>query len=317
MKPLLRVNIFVICLINKLFTKTLSYTVKYKGKRVKAVFGYIRASKPEMRVKEYEMYKAVYCTLCKKLGKEYGFITRFALSYDFTFMALLELSLNEGFDGTCRESCVFNPLKKCNYCKDDSAFALSSAALVILTYQKLTDDIYDEKGIKRLIAKILKMLFGGAYKKAADNFPQVDEIAKNYMQQQREAENAENCSLDTAAQPSSKMLSSLLPMCSEDEKNKKVLAYLGQLLGRYIYLLDCIADRKKDIKNNSFNPLCHLEENEANEKIRTQLYIVINEAQKAFELLSVKKFKDILGNIIYVGLEDTMNSEFIRLEKNK
>ena len=316
MKPLLRVNIFVICLINKLFTKTLSYTVKYKGKRVKAVFGYIRASKPEMRVKEYEMYKAVYCTLCKKLGKEYGFITRFALSYDFTFMALLELSLNEGFDGTCRKSCVFNPLKKCNYCKDDSAFALSSAALVILAYEKLVDDIHDEKGFKRWTARLLKAAYGRAYKKAAENFPKVDEIARNYMQQQREAEGKENCSLDMAAEPSSKMLSSLLPLCAEDENNKKVLTYLGQLLGRYIYLLDCIADRKKDIKNNSFNPLSTISESEAKEKIRTQLYIVINEAEKAFELLSVKKFKDILGNIIYVGLEDTMNSEFIRLEKN-
>ncbi len=281
------------------------------------MFGYIRASKPEMRVKEYEMYKAVYCSLCKRLGKDYGFITRFALNYDFTFMALLELSLNEGFDGTCRKSCVFNPFKKCNYCKDDSAFALSSAALVILAYQKLTDDICDEKGIKRLIAKILKMLFSGAYKKAAKNYPQIEKIAKQYMQEQRKAEDTENCSLDMAAQPSSKMLSSLLPMCAEDEKNKKVLMYLGQLLGRYIYLLDCLADRKEDLKNNSFNPLSTISESEAKEKIRTQLYIVINEAEKAFELLSVKKFKDILGNIIYVGLEDTMNAEFIRLEKSK
>ncbi len=281
------------------------------------MFGYIRASKPEMRVKEYEMYKAVYCSLCKKLGKEYGFVTRFALSYDFTFMALLELSLKEDFAGTEKKTCVFNPLKKCNYCKEDSQFFLSASALVILSYQKLIDDIYDEKGFKRLTAKLLKTVFKGAYKKAAKNYPQIDEIAKDYIEQQRNAESIENCSLDMAAQPSSKMLSALLPMCAESENDKKVLSYLGQLLGRYIYLLDCIADRKKDIKNNSFNPLSKLDEGEAKEKIKTQLYIVINEAEKALELLSVKKFKDILGNIIYVGLEDTMNTEFIRLEKNK
>lgn len=281
------------------------------------MFGYIRASKPEMRVKEYEMYKAVYCSLCRKLGKDYGFITRFSLNFDFTFMALLELSLKEGFGGTCKKACVFNPFKKCNYCKEDTDFALSAAALVILTYEKLDDDIYDEKGFKRFSARVLRAILSGAYKKAAKNYPQVDEIAKSYIKQQRNAESIQNCSLDMAAEPSSKMLSALLPMCAQSEKDKKVLIYLGQLLGRYIYLLDCIADRKKDIKNNSFNPLSKLDEDEAKEKIRTQLYIVINEAEKAFELLSVKKFKDILGNIIYVGLEDTMNAEFMRLEKNK
>ena len=83
------------------------------------MFGYIRVSKPELKIKEYEMYKAVYCSLCKKLGKDYGFFSRFALSYDFTFTALTELALSESFCGTYRKNCTFNPLKKCAFCKDD------------------------------------------------------------------------------------------------------------------------------------------------------------------------------------------------------
>ena len=79
------------------------------------MFGYIRIGKPELKVKEYDMYKAVYCSLCRELGKEYGFFTRFTLSYDFTFLALLELSLREDFCGTHRKRCVCNPLKKCNF----------------------------------------------------------------------------------------------------------------------------------------------------------------------------------------------------------
>ena len=56
------------------------------------MFGYIRAAKPEMRIKEFELYKAVYCSLCKELGKSYGFLARLTLSYDFTFLALLNMS---------------------------------------------------------------------------------------------------------------------------------------------------------------------------------------------------------------------------------
>ena len=51
------------------------------------MFGYVTVYKPELKVKEYEAYKGVYCTLCKRLGKDYGFLSRLTLSYDFTFLA--------------------------------------------------------------------------------------------------------------------------------------------------------------------------------------------------------------------------------------
>lgn len=278
------------------------------------MFGYIRVAKPELRIKEYELYKAVYCTLCKRLGKDYGFITRFALSYDFTFTALLELALADGFCGTNSKKCVCNPLKKCNYCKDDTHFALSAAALIILSYYKMKDDVEDEKGFKKLSAVILKRLLSSAYKKAAKNFERVDDIARQYYGKQKKAEADKNCCLDDAAEPTSEMLSLLLPLCAQEENDKTVLSYLGRLMGRYIYLLDCICDREKDIKKGSFNPLSKMDKEAAKERIQAQLYIVINEAEKAFELLNVKRFKNILGNIIYVGLEDTMKSEINRTE---
>ena len=34
------------------------------------MFGYVRPYKPELLVKEYGQYKAVYCELCRVLGKE-------------------------------------------------------------------------------------------------------------------------------------------------------------------------------------------------------------------------------------------------------
>ncbi len=281
------------------------------------MFGYIRVSKPELKIKEYEMYKAVYCSLCKRLGKDYGIFSRFALSYDFTFTALTELALADEFCGTHCKKCTFNPFKKCTYCINDEHFAVSAAALIILGYYKIKDDLKDEKGFKKLLAILKKSLFNLSYKKAKKSFPDIDAISNEYFLNQEKAESIKNASLDDAAEPSSIMLSKLLPLCAKEENDKKVLAFLGRLMGRYIYLLDCLADRSRDIKKGAFNPISNLEPNEATNKIKAQLYIVINEAKNTFELLNIKRFKNILGNIIYVGLEDTMLSEINRLEKNK
>ena len=272
------------------------------------MFGYIRIGKPELRVKEYDMYKAVYCSLCRELGKEYGFFTRFTLSYDFTFLALLELSLREDFCGTHRKRCVCNPFKKCNYCKDVSLH-FSSAAAVIMLYYKLYDDVCDEAFFKRTAAKFLSLFFSFAHKKAAKAYPALEEAVKEYTVSQREVEKDKNASLDAAAEPTTIVLGKVFEMCSEDTIQKRVLKRLGNLLGRYIYLMDAVCDCETDAKKGAFNPLGKITKKQAAERIIPQMNIIIDEAIKAFELLELNRFKDIIGNIIYVGIEDVVKKE--------
>ena len=59
------------------------------------MFGYIRPNKPELLVKEYDLYKSAYCGLCKRMGKDYGRLSRLALSYDGTFLAMLSMRSEE------------------------------------------------------------------------------------------------------------------------------------------------------------------------------------------------------------------------------
>ena len=59
------------------------------------MFGYIRPKIPELKVREYDQYKGIYCSLCKRMGKEYGIASRFALSYDSTFLVLMMLGLED------------------------------------------------------------------------------------------------------------------------------------------------------------------------------------------------------------------------------
>ena len=277
------------------------------------MFGYIRIDKPELKVREYELYKAVYCSLCKRLGKNYGILSRLTLSYDFTFLALLQMAMSDGCDGFVQKRCTFNPLKKCNYCKDDSICDLPAAAAMIMLYYKIKDNISDEKGFKKLGYLCLKPIFASARKKAGKLYPEIEEIVSNYISAQNELEKSECDDLDRAADPTATALSNIFSLCSDDQTQKRVLSRLGYCMGRYIYLLDAACDLSDDIKKNRYNVLKKGVDGDINQyakkRVEPQLYFCINEASKAFELLEIKKHKDILGNIIYLGLEQTFKKE--------
>lgn len=280
------------------------------------MFGYIRAYKPEMRVKEFEMYKAIYCSLCKKLGKDYGLLSRFTLNYDFTFLCLLELSLSEKPCELCRKNCTFNPFKKCNYCTDlSSGFDLPAAAAMIMLYYKISDNICDEKGIKRLGAKISKMVFSSSHKKAAKAHPETEKIVADYIAEQREFEKQGKFDLDAAADPTAKALGKIFMCFGGDSASGRVLRRLGYCMGRYIYIIDAVSDFESDLKNGSYNPFCGCTKQEMIDLARQAVNLSAAEAQRAFELLDICKFKDILGNIIYLGLEETSKEVFKKVNK--
>lgn len=273
------------------------------------MFGYVRACKPELKIKEYETYKAVYCSLCKKLGKNYGILSRFTLSYDFTFLALLNMSLQDGCDGFIQKRCAFNPFKKCNYCKNLDGIDMPAAAAMIVLYYKILDNIADERGFKKIGYWCLKPIFSCAHKKAARQYPQIETVVAEYIAAQNALESANCHSIDEAADPTARVMEQILSLCSDDETQKRVLARLGYCLGRYIYLLDAAADLPKDIKKGSYNVLKNVVDNDIKNRIIGQLYFCANEAARAFELLDIKKYKTILGNIIYLGLEETFLKE--------
>lgn len=210
-----------------------------------------------------------------------------------------------------RKRCAFNPIKKCNYCKDTDNLKMPSAVAMIMLYYKISDNIADEKGLKKLGFLCLKPIFKGAYIKASKLYPEARNIVAEYIENQSELEKKDCNQLDAIADPTAKALSKIFMLCSDDETQKRVLERLGYCMGRYIYLLDAAVDFNEDKEKNKYNVLkftCATE-NEVKEKIKPQLYFCINEGAKAFELLDLKKNKNILGNIIYLGLEETFKKE--------
>lgn len=99
------------------------------------------------------MYKGVYCALCKRMGREYGVLSRMTLNYDFAFLAMLGLAVEEGCAGFERQRCLFNPLKKCLCCKGGEAFSFAAAASMVMLYYKLKDNVTDQTFLKSIPAR--------------------------------------------------------------------------------------------------------------------------------------------------------------------
>ena len=133
------------------------------------MFGYIKACQPDMRVRELETYKAVYCSLCKELGRSFGLFGPLILSYDFTFLALVRVAARgEPVEfKPCR--CKVNPLKKCKAFKNDAELKFTAHVAVMAAYFKLKDDLKDHSFLKKLIILPLYPIAALWYRKAKKN----------------------------------------------------------------------------------------------------------------------------------------------------
>ncbi len=276
------------------------------------MLGFVKAHKPEMKMKDYELYRGVYCSLCKELGKSYGIFSRMILSYDFTFLAILNMALKDNCVGFKKSHCSFNPFKKCASCTNASEELKQAAAGgVIISYYKLLDDLSDEKFLKKLRSAAVIPLLALPHRKAARDFPVIEESVKSAMSQQAVLEK-ENCkSVDMAAEPTAKAMGKIFSQISSGGKE---LERLGYCMGKFVYTVDAAADLREDLKSGRYNPL--ITENmteesikEAQDKMKGILNYCISEMIESYKKLPVKRFNDILENILYDGLFFSMQSE--------
>jgi hypothetical protein len=272
------------------------------------VFGYLQIHTDELKVKEYEAYKSVYCGLCKQLGRDYGFLTRLILSYDCTFYAILLMSLKRSCTGFSDGRCKFNPLKKCKFadCKDN-AYSKASALSVISAYYKVVDDIDDSGLFKRIALKIAKPFFGRRQKKAARRFPEIENIVSEMMKNQKAAENDELVTIDKAANPTAKMISDLAALEGGNDLQKRVLSEFGYQIGRWVYLIDAADDYEKDKKSGNFNPFIKADINDK-DYINSVLSQSLARAYDAYNLLDIIDFKPIIDNMMLYGFPNKQNA---------
>ena len=282
------------------------------------MFGYVKPFQPEMRLKEYDAYKSVYCGLCKELGKSYGVFSRLTLSYDFTFLAILAMSVNGATPSVGKIRCLVNPLKRCTTCYNNSTKEVAAQAMITLYYKAL-DQLSDETFLRKLPAALTLPFFRHFRNKAAAVYPVYDQLAAQMMKDQALAEE-QGAGVDYASEPTANYLAQVCEMLTDDPVQKRVLKRFGYLLGRYVYLSDALDDLEKDEKRGRFNPF--LKDTSAAD-LRASGYQpciesingTIGELAKTFELLTLDQWKPVLSNVIYYGLSQSLHNILQKKEK--
>jgi hypothetical protein len=275
------------------------------------MFGYIVPEKPEMKIKEYELFRAYYCGVCKSIAKRHGQVERFLLNYDSAFLAVL-LSASAGeIVKVQRMRCIAHPVEKRHIVRDSGIVDYASDFNVLLAYYNLEDKRRDDGGFVPISAMlVLRKAFRKLRRKYADKC----DIIETRLDELVRLEEANCASMDMAAEPFAKLMEEVTayePLCT-NEKVDKALRWIGYNLGKWIYILDAFDDLEKDIKDKNYNPLIYQYKynnrdiiefkNEIRDKVEFNLTYSLNEISRAFELLDVKANKEILGNIIYMGM---------------
>ena len=270
------------------------------------MFGYIRPVEPQLRVCELNTYKAVYCGLCRQLGRSFGLLARFTLSYDTTFLALLGMGLGAGDPEMAPGRCPFHPLRKMPLCGGTPALAFSADMAALVLWWKLRDDLADEGIGKRLLARLGLFLTKGAYRKAAARHRSLDEAFRRMTENQQALESRSCSNVDEAAEPTAAALSAVFAALGQEEKQQRVLGRLGYLLGRFAYLADALDDLAEDRCKGRYNPFLLAHAGTEPEELRRQclssLYLTIGETELTYRLLEVRRFGPILENILTLGL---------------
>ena len=280
------------------------------------MFGYVRPFKPYLRMFEYDTYRGVYCGLCKTIGRIFGFIPRFTLSYDFTFLSLIDLSVNEVKMSAEKQRCIAHPLKKTICVNCSLGLDYSSYSAMLLIYHKLKDDLYDNEFSHKIRSLVLLPFFNGAYKKASLKYPELAGVIEEQMKSQRQIE-AEKCQkIDIACEPTAKIMEAIFGELTDDER-KKDLQRFGYLLGRYIYLCDALDDVKDDYKKKNYNPLLMQYDTDKDKKelpaddynkikayVKDSVNFTLGELAEVYVRLDLKMYKPIIDNVIYLGLRN-------------
>jgi len=267
------------------------------------MFGYIRPLQDELKIKEYRLYRSVYCGLCHALGGCAGCLASLTLNYDFVFLAMVRAGLCGDEINIGQRRCIVHPFKKQPHAVFDSLNYAAAASLISVKH-KFDDDRADrDLGIKALLYPQAVHLKNRAMNnpELKDTLVRLDESAEKACTELREAEKHDP-SPDEAAEYSGELTKALLSSGLEGTK-ARIAEELGRHIGRWVYFADAADDYEKDIKKGRFNPFRN-EESLPKDRIRTSMLLELNAAAKALELIDFedKGIETVVKNILYLGM---------------
>lgn len=286
------------------------------------MLGYVKYDLPNLCVKDLQLYRAIYCGLCKGIARSCGQRARMGLTYDVAFLsALLHNML--GIDVKIeRQGCIAH-VKKRAIALPDSLTEELGALNTVLVYYKLTDDIADGgRGRGK------RIFFKKGFKRAKKNYPALVKIVGDYMTEQEKTEKGGAASPEMAADPSACMMQALSDHFLKEKASGATRALFYEL-GKWVYLIDALDDYDKDKKKKQYNPfvLSYGSESrkalteEHGEEISFLFDTSFYAMRESLEHITFAFNRDLTDNVILRGLPletaRVMRGEPVRVENVK
>ncbi len=274
------------------------------------MFGYVRVRRAELRVREYEYYRAAYCGLCRSMGHCTGQCSRLSLSYDMAYLVHLRLLLTDTVPALKARRCAVHPLSRRAIMEGNDQLDYCARASAILVYEKCRDDLADEGFFGRIPAFFRLLFFRHAYKRAKKHLPDLAKKVRDLLLSLREIEEMAQPSVDLPAGIFGRLLGEIaahgLPADAVP-----IARTVGEKTGRFVYIADALDDLKKDAKKGNFNPVLLLFGKELTtedkESIRVALLSCLADLEAALDLApsgSLPEIRAVMENILYLGMPD-------------
>lgn len=272
------------------------------------MFGFVKPFIPELRVKDNEFYKSVYCGVCRAMKRETGALSCASLSYDAVFVALVRLAVTGEAYTVKKERCMRHPFHTRAVMHCDDSLKTAAQISAALLYGKLADDISDERGKRRAAAR-LALPYARKFSRRA-NVPEANAAIAEGLAGLAELERSGEATPDACADISGKMTAEVAALGLSGAQ-RDIMYEAAFHIGRWIYLADAVCDYPEDMKRGRFNPFSSYDEERMREFAMEEAYsLTVPEIIAAENAITLADCRDehinaCIENIFHYGMKNS------------
>ena len=261
------------------------------------MFGYVVMNKPEIKFKDFDMYRSFYCGLCRELKERYGLSGQITLTYDMTFVILLLSGLYEPPTKKGSTRCIVHPVRRQSVRKN-AITEYAADMNIFLTYYKCKDDWNDERSIPGFVfGKLLE----GKEKKSEKIWSKKVQTIVSCLDELSALEKENATDIDRVSGCFGRIMAEIFAY--REDVWEPTLRRMGFYFGKFIYLLDAYDDVEEDVKKGNYNPFSKDYIIKGfDDRVKNMLMMMMAETCREFEKLPIIKYTDILRNILYSGV---------------
>lgn len=217
------------------------------------MYGYLRLFKSPNH--ENKIFKAQYCSVCKTIQNEYGWVLRIGISFEIVFFALVCSALKSNRFEYTDQTCIVHPFRKRMVKIPSEVERVCAHINMAFLKGKFADDVQDKESLARIKRGLLKFFFKTEPPLLSEAFS----IVERGLVRMNDLEKAKLPEFDAYSRCFGDVLQEIfLWACVKNRISPSdEMVQFSNLLGRWIYFIDAMDDLKKDYQKHHFNPLIY------------------------------------------------------------